>query len=67
MHHGSFCYEGCKDVAPYVKGDTLMLQYKPSNPDRFKLPGSDSSYEKIEAILVMALFALIAGYVLAAY
>jgi Protein of unknown function (DUF3592) len=64
LHRGSFCYDGCREIAPYRAGEVLPIHYNPKKPARYSLSGASSNYEKIEAIVVMALFGLIAGYVL---
>ena len=63
-HRGCFSYPGCREVAPYSVGESLTIQYNPKKPGRYTFRGADSNYEKLEAILVMALFGLVAGYVL---
>jgi Protein of unknown function (DUF3592) len=64
VHHGSFCYEGCKDAVPYLPGERVPIQYNAKHPAQYNFPGADSNYEKLEAVLVMLLFALIAGFAL---
>ncbi len=68
-HHGSFCYPGCPEVSPYRPGESLPILYNRQKPSRYRLPWSDtnSGYEKLEAILVMALFGLAAGYALTVF
>ncbi len=65
-HHGRFCYEGCQKVAPYRPGEDLPIRYNRNKPCCYRFPWADqnSNYEKLEAILVVALFALAAGYAL---
>ena len=65
-HHGRFCSPGCREVAPYRSGEPLQIQYNAKKPGRYRLPWAESNlnYEKLEAIVVMALFALAAGYFL---
>jgi len=64
MHHGEFCHHGPPHIAPYTVGERLAIQYDPKKPSRYHFNGADSNYEKLEAILVMTVFALLAGYVL---
>jgi hypothetical protein len=45
-------------------GEQLAIQYDPKKPGRYHFSGAESNYEKLEAILVMTVFALLAGYVL---
>jgi Protein of unknown function (DUF3592) len=64
VHRGSFCYPGSKSVVPYRWGETVPIQYNPKRPERYNFSGEDSGYEKLEAIVVLVLFALTAAYVL---
>ncbi|HEY4051465.1 MAG TPA: DUF3592 domain-containing protein [Acidobacteriaceae bacterium] len=64
VHRGTFCYPGSKSIVPYCWGETVPIQYNPKKPERYNFSGTDSSYEKLETILVLVLFALTAGYVL---
>jgi Protein of unknown function (DUF3592) len=61
---GTFCYEGSEQILPYRPGDKVTIEYNPRHTSRCRAAGSPPNYEKLEAILVMALFALLAGYVL---
>ncbi len=45
----------------------MAVQYDPKKPARYHFNGAESNYEKLEAILVMTVFALLAGYVLYAF
>jgi Protein of unknown function (DUF3592) len=67
LHHGRFCRNGSQRIAPYHPGERIPIRYSPKNPDRFYPVDATPGYEKIEAILVMTLFALIAGYLLFAF
>jgi hypothetical protein len=67
MHHGEFCHHGTPHIAPYTVGERLAIQYDPKKPLRYHFSGAGSNYEKLEAILVMTVFALLAGYVLYAF
>ncbi len=67
VHHGEFCHQGNKHIAPYSVGEHLDIQYDPQKPSRYHFEGAGSNYEKLEAILVMTGFALLAGYVLYAF
>lgn len=64
QHRGRFSCSGSPQVAPYQSGEKIPIQYNPKRPSSNIYSGADTGYEKIEAILVMTLFALIAGYVL---
>jgi hypothetical protein len=64
IHHGEFCHHGTPHIAPYTVGECLAIQYDPKKPSRYHFSGAGSNYEKLEAILVMTVFALLAGYVL---
>jgi hypothetical protein len=65
VNHGDFCHHGAQHIAPYSVGERLTIQYDPKRPARYHFSGADSSnYEKLEAILVMTVFALLAGYML---
>jgi hypothetical protein len=57
VNHGEFCHH-------YSVGEQLAIQYDPKKPGRSHFSGSEPNYEKLEAILVMTVFALLAGYVL---
>jgi hypothetical protein len=65
--HGSFCYSGSRQIVPYHAGEKFPIRYSPKHPGHFYFAGAAPSYEKLEAILAMSLFALLAGYVLFAY
>jgi Protein of unknown function (DUF3592) len=67
VNHGDFCHHGAQHIAPYTPGERLAVQYDPKKPARYHFNGADSNYEKLEAILVMTVFALLAGYVLYAF
>jgi Protein of unknown function (DUF3592) len=67
VNHGEFCHHGTQHIAPYTPGEHLMVQYDPKKPQRYHFAGAESNYEKLEAIVVVAVFALIAGYFLYAY
>jgi hypothetical protein len=67
LNHGEFCHEGVQHIAPYRTGERLPVQYDPRKPARHRLNGASPNYEKLEAILVMTVFALLAGYVLYAF
>jgi Protein of unknown function (DUF3592) len=64
VNHGEFCHHGTPHIAPYSVGEHLSIQYDPKKPARYHFSGAGSNYEKLEAILVMTVFALLAGYVL---
>jgi hypothetical protein len=64
VNHGDFCHHGTQHIAPYRVGERIDIQFDPRKPARYHFSGADSSYEKLEAILVMTVFALLAGYVL---
>lgn len=64
IYHGHFAYPGTAEVMPYRPHEAIPIQYNPHKPSRYTYPGDTSRMEKVEAILVMALFALIAGYLL---
>lgn len=64
LNHGEFCHQGIRHILPYAKGERLTIQYDPKKPTRYHFNGAEDSYEKLEAILVMTVFALLAGYVL---
>jgi hypothetical protein len=63
-NRGEFCHHGTQHIAPYYVGEHLAIQYDPKKPARYHFSGAASNYEKLEAILVMTVFALLAGYVL---
>jgi Protein of unknown function (DUF3592) len=67
VHHGEFCHQGVQHIAPYRVGEQLAIQYDPRKPARHHFSGAAPNYEKLEAILVMTVFALLAGYVLYAF
>ena len=67
LNRGEFCHHGTQHIAPYHVGEHLSVQYDPKKPARFHFSGASSSYEKLEAILVMTVFGLLAGYVLYAF
>jgi Protein of unknown function (DUF3592) len=67
VNHGEFCHQGVQHIAPYRAGERLGIQYDPKKPARNRFSGAAPNYEKLEAILVMTVFALLAGYVLYAY
>ncbi len=64
VNHGEFCHQGSQHIAPYRVGERLAIQYDPRKPSRYYYSGAPANYEKLEAILVMTVFALLAGYVL---
>jgi len=66
-NRGEFCHQGSPHIAPYSVGERLTIQYDPKKPARYHFSGASSNYEKLEAILVMTVFALLAGYMLYAY
>ncbi|HTZ60799.1 MAG TPA: DUF3592 domain-containing protein [Acidobacteriaceae bacterium] len=66
-NHGEFCHHGTQHIAPYSPGEHLDIQYDPKKPGRYHFQGAESSYEKLEAIVVVTVFALIAGYFLYAF
>jgi hypothetical protein len=67
LNHGQFCHEGVQHISPYRVGEQLVIQYDPKKPARHHFSGAAPNYEKLEAILVMTVFALLAGYVLYAF
>lgn len=67
VNHGKFCHHGLQHIAPYCPGERLPVQYDPRKPARYHCSGAESNYEKLEAILVMTVFALLAGYMLYAF
>jgi Protein of unknown function (DUF3592) len=67
LHHGEFCHQGSQHIAPYAVGEKLAIQYDPKKPARHHFSGAAPNYEKLEAIVVVTVFALIAGYVLYAF
>ena len=67
LQHGEFCHQGSQHIAPYSVGEHLAIQYDPKKPARHYFSGAAPNYEKLEAILVMTVFALLAGYVLYAF
>ncbi len=64
VNHGEFCHQGVEHIAPYGVGERLAIQYDPRKPARYHFSGAAPDYQKLEAILVMTVFALLAGYVL---
>jgi hypothetical protein len=64
VNHGEFCHLGTQHIAPYYVGEQLSIQYDPKKPARYHFSGATPNYEKLEAILVMTVFGLLAGYVL---
>jgi hypothetical protein len=64
LQHGHFCRSGTRQIAPYHAGEQIPIRYSPKDPCHFQLADVSPDYEKLETILVMALFALIAGYLL---
>ena len=64
VKHGEFCHLGTQHIAPYSVGERLSIQYDPKKPGRHHFSGATPNYEKLEAILVMTVFGLLAGYVL---
>ncbi len=67
VNHGEFCHQGDQHIAPYKVGERLAVHYDPRKPSRHRFSGASPNYEKLEAILVMTVFALLAGYVLYAF
>ena len=65
--YGEFCHHGTQHIAPYTVGEHFAVQYDPKKPQRYHFAGAESNHEKLEAILVVAAFALIASYFLYAY
>jgi hypothetical protein len=66
-NHGEFCHDGSQKVPPYMMGERFSIQFDPKRPKRYHVNGAERSYEKLEAIVVVTVFALIAGYFLYAY
>ena len=64
VNQGEFCHQGSQHIAPYAVGEKLTIEYDPKKPSRHHFSGAAPNYEKLEAILVMTVFALLAGYVL---
>jgi hypothetical protein len=64
VNHGEFCHPGVQHIAPYRVGERLAVQYDPKRPARHHFSGAAPNYEKLEAIVVVTVFALLAGYVL---
>ena len=62
--HGEFCKHGTQHLAPYRVGERLQIEYDPKKPTRSHFNGATPNYEKLEAIVVMTVFGLIAGYLL---
>jgi hypothetical protein len=67
VQHGEFCHEGSPHIAPYAVGEKLRIQYDPRKPARHYFSGAVKSYETLEAIVAVGLFALLAGYFLYAF
>jgi hypothetical protein len=67
VNHGEFCHQGIRHIAPYAVGELLAIDFDPRKPARYHFGGAAPNYEKLEAIVVMTVFALIAGYVLYAF
>jgi hypothetical protein len=67
INHGEFCHHGTQHIAPYTPGERLSIQYDPKKPVKYHVNGADTNYEKLEAIVVVTVFALLAGYFLYAY
>jgi hypothetical protein len=67
VKHGEFCHQGIRHIAPYAVGEHLSIQYDTRKPSRYHFSGVTPNYEKLEAIVVMTVFALLAGYVLYAF
>jgi hypothetical protein len=63
-HAGEFCHQGTEHIAPYYAGEHLAMQYDPNRPSRYHFSGASSNYEKLEAIVVITGFALLAIYAL---
>ena len=66
-NEGEFCHEGIRHIVPYSVGEHLKIQYDPKKPSRYHFSGAEDNYEKLEAILVVTAFALLAGYFLYAF
>ena len=64
VNYGKFCHQGVQHIVPYCPGERLAIQYDPKKPARYHYSGAEPTYEKLEAILVMTVFALLAGYML---
>lgn len=64
VNHGEFCHQGTRKSVPYTAGQRLTIEYDPKSPAHYHFSGASANYEKLEAILVMTVFALLAGYVL---
>jgi len=64
VNPGEFCHPGVQHIAPYCVGERITIQYDPKKPARYHFSGAAPDYQKLEAILVMTVFALLAGYVL---
>ena|ERR1700760_1357183 len=67
LQHGEFCHQGIRHIVPYSVGERISVQYDTRKPSRYHFSGAAGNYEKLEAILVMTVFALVAGYVLYAF
>jgi len=65
--HGEFCHQGIRHILPYSVGERLVIQYDPAKPSRYHYSGAAANYEKLEAIVVVTAFALLAGYFLYAF
>jgi hypothetical protein len=66
-HHVRFCRSGSRHITPYCAGEQISIFYNPKNPNRFRLADSPPDHQKLEAIVILALFALMAGYLLFAF
>ena len=66
-NHGDFCHHGIRHIVPYSVGERLPIQFDPKKPSRYHYSGADANYEKLEAILAVMGFALLAGYFLYAF
>ena len=65
IKQGEFRHQGNRHIVPYFIGEHLAVQYDPKKPSRYHFSGADDpNYEKLEAILVATVFALLAGYFL---
>ncbi len=67
VNHGEFCHHGIRHIVPYSVGERLTIEYDPKKPSRYHFSGASANFEKLEAILVMTVFALLAGYFLYAF
>jgi hypothetical protein len=64
LQHGHIRCSGNRQVAPHHPGERIPIRYSSKHPSHFHLADTSPNYEKLETILVMTLFALIAGYLL---